>query len=177
RWTVDQARAVLRELLSGSLSRSGRARHDTDPTAIVRPPVGPPPAIREPGPTRQVGGRAMLDPDEPLTGKLARLRADHGLSDETVGSPDLLEPSSHAWNRPGPVPYAGDDEWGRSIPAPRQGVGRRRAPSASAQMAGQVRGRVRDLGSRARRPANRSRVIVGAGLALLLVVVGIAALS
>jgi hypothetical protein len=177
RWTVDQARAVLRELLSGSLSRSGRARHDTDPTAIVRPPVGPPPAIREPGPTRQVGGRAMLDPDEPLTGQLARLRAAHGLSDETVGARDLLEPPSHAWNRPGPVPYGGDDEWGPSVPAPRQGAGRRRAPSASAQMADQVRGRVRDLGSKARRPANRSRVIVGAGLALLLVVVVIAALN
>jgi serine/threonine protein kinase len=181
RWTVDQARAVLRELLSGSLSRSGRARHDTDPTAIVRQPTGPPPAIREPGLTRQVGGRAMLDPDESLTGQLARLRAAHGLTGEVpanaAGSPAMLDSSGHSWNRPGPVPYSGTDEWGPGAPVPRQGAGRRRAPSASSQMAGQVRGRVRDLGSKARRPANRSRIIVGGGLAILIVVVGVAALS
>src|SRR4051812_27110318 len=75
RWSVDQARAMLREMLSGTLSRSGHAhtRHDTDPQAIIRQPIGPPPAVRPTGPA-QVGGRAMLDPNEPLTGALARLQ-------------------------------------------------------------------------------------------------------
>jgi hypothetical protein len=181
RWSVDQARANLRELLSGSLSRTGRARDDTDTTAVVRPPAGPPPAIREPGPTRQVGGRAMLDPDESLTGQLARLRAESGLP--TVASPttdaqEVVEPPPHSWNRPGPVPFPGTDDWGESEGAPRrEGAGRRRAPSTSSVLAGQVRGRVREFGSQARRPANRSRVIVGGGLALVLVLVAIAALT
>jgi len=75
RWPVDKARGALRELLAGQLSRSGntQVRQDTDPYAVVRPPPGPPPAIHTGG---QIGGRAMLDPNEPLAGQLARLRGD-----------------------------------------------------------------------------------------------------
>ena len=72
-------------------------------------------------------------------------------------------------SRPGPVALPGTDEWG-TPPAPRrdswprrEGAGRRRAPSAGSMMAGQVRGRVRQLGHDAAKPANRSRVIVGGG--------------
>src|SRR6185437_10061740 len=71
RWSVDQARAVLREMLSGALSRNGQAREDTDTQAVVRPPAGPPPAVRDPA--NQVGGRAMLDPSKSLSGQLAHL--------------------------------------------------------------------------------------------------------
>jgi serine/threonine protein kinase len=84
RWNVEQARTVLRELLTGTLgpgrskphADSGREADptDTDPVAVIRPPVGPPPAIR----SGSVGGRAMLDPDESLTGQLARLREASG---------------------------------------------------------------------------------------------------
>ncbi len=193
RWSVEQARTALRELLSGPLSRGGRARHDTDVTTVVRQPVGPPPAVRETG--RQVGGRAMLDPDEPLTGQLARLRATQGGShggpltpatDETrTGPQPAYVPGQPApgpvplWGaRPGSVPFTGTDEWGQPShgQAPRA-PGRRRAPSTGSVMAGQIGGRVRAIGQQAKRPANRSRVIVGAGLALVLVLVGVAALT
>jgi serine/threonine protein kinase len=169
RWSVDQARAVLRELLSGSLSRTTRnrpepdPRFDTDATGLV----GSPPALHDAS-RRQVGGRAMLDPEESLTGQLARIRAERGLPPADVPPPSWAA-------RSGPIPLPGTDNW---VPAPRrEGVGRRRAPSASSVMAGQMRGRVRQMQRNARRPANRSRVIVGAGLVLLLVIVGIAALN
>src|SRR5262247_278393 len=73
RWPVDRARGALRELLAGPLGRSAGTpvRADTDPHAVVRPLPGPPPAIKTGG---QIGGRAMLDPNEPLSGQLARIR-------------------------------------------------------------------------------------------------------
>ncbi|MGE5828699.1 MAG: protein kinase domain-containing protein [Micromonosporaceae bacterium] len=77
RWPVDQARGALRELLAGPLGRSGGppGRADTDPYAVVRPPSGPPPAIRT---GSQIGGRAMLDPNEPISGQLRRIREERG---------------------------------------------------------------------------------------------------
>lgn len=91
RWTVDQARTALRELLNGALaparkpaSRSaGAEMTDTDPHAVIRRPASPPPAIR----TSSVGGRAMLDPSEPLADQVARLRSSAGLPPDT---PDRL---------------------------------------------------------------------------------------
>lgn len=157
RWTVDQARAVLRELLSGTLSRSTHARLDTDPYAVVRPPDPPaPPPRRE----RQVGGRAMLDPDEPLSGQLARLRAAAGAGGGGATPPSPL----------------------RAVAAPgaprREGTGRRRAPSSGAVRLDQFRDRARRVrhvaGRAAARP--RSRVIVGAGLVAVLLLVCIGAL-
>ncbi|HEX6870960.1 MAG TPA: protein kinase, partial [Micromonosporaceae bacterium] len=102
RWTVDQARAVLRELLSGALSRSSQAHahHDTDPHAVVRPPAGPPPALRT---GEQVGGRAMLDPNESLTGQLARLRGTTAAGPGRSGARPAL-PAGR-----GPTP--GRDDW------------------------------------------------------------------
>jgi len=84
RWTVDQARTELRELLIGALAPARKSvirradrpgLTDTDPAAIVRPPAGPPPAVRTTG----VGGRAMLDPSESLDEQVARLRESAGL--------------------------------------------------------------------------------------------------
>ncbi len=145
RWRVEHARSTLRELLTGTLSRPGAAlaRHDTDPHAVV-PPMPPAPgdasaAGQSTGPQRRygkVGGRALLDPDEPLTGQLARLRAQAG--------------------RPGPTPLPGTDEWhtteppaprrsGSRRPDGRRSVGTRRAPSRRAVLADDVAGRVRTL--------------------------------
>jgi eukaryotic-like serine/threonine-protein kinase len=170
RWSVDQARVVLRELLAGELSRSGHAhsRNDTDPHAVVRPPAGPPPALRTGG---QVGGRAMLDPNEPLTGQLARLRqANTGGGDIPTGPQPISggPRSPHALREPMP-PRPPRREGG--------GPGRRRAPSATSVMAGQVKGRVNTISRDLRRPANRSRLIVAVGLALVVILAGVAALS
>ena len=212
RWRVEHARSTLRELLIGTLSRPGSAvRQDTDAHAVIRPvPPGPgdaASAAQPPGPSRRygkVGGRALLDPDEPLTGQLARLQAQAG--------------------RPGQMPLPGTDEWDTiEPPAPRRpegrrpegrrsegrqsegrrsegrrSVGTRRAPSRSAVLADDVAvrvralreraperiralgqgapARVRALGQKARRPQNRARLIVAAGLAALLVLAIIGAL-
>jgi hypothetical protein len=158
-------------MLSGSLSRSPHGQIDnyTDPHAIVRAPAAPPPAIR---PTAgQVGGRAMLDPDEPLTGQLARL---HGAP---TGRPPASSPAPtpaprQAPNRPGPTPLSGTDEWQTEIR--REGAGRRRARSGGAVMAEQVAGRVKAMGREAGRSRGRTMVIVGAALAI---VVGLAAIG
>jgi serine/threonine protein kinase len=192
RWSVDHARAVLRELLSGALSRSGQppGRHDTDPHAVVRLPPGPPPAIHS---GRQVGGRAMLDPDEPLTGALARLRADRGEPPgrhtgempgfgPTGGAPYPPPPGGPPRARAGSgatsvVPGPGDAWTDPRGPAARSGGastrGRRRAPSASHRAAE----RVRALGREAGRPQNRSRLVVIAGLVVVVAIAAIAALS
>jgi eukaryotic-like serine/threonine-protein kinase len=173
RWTVERARVALREMLSGSLSRSPNApSHDTDPYAIVRQPIGPPPAVRTSG---QVGGRAMLDPHEPLTGQLARL---HGSDQATRPAPTVLPrpaPSPLVSNRPGPTPLPGTDEWQPSDR--RDGAGRRRARSGGAVMAEQVADRVRTLGQQAAQPDKRPRVIVLAGLAAVVLIAAIGAWS
>jgi serine/threonine protein kinase len=189
RWSVDQARAVLREMLSGELSRNGQARIDTDTQAVVRPPAGPPPAIRDPA--SQVGGRAMLDPGKSLSGQLAHLQPGPGAppppADEprlppvpTQGGPSHSDPLTAAVaGRRMPVSREEiDDDTGyvESVypvqpPQPRrERGGHRRAPSASAVLADQLAGRIRSVGREASTPGNRTRVIVAAVLVLIVVV-------
>ncbi|TNH28320.1 serine/threonine protein kinase [Micromonospora orduensis] len=79
RLDVHTSRAMLRELLAGPLGSTATAVHSvTDPYAVVpvqqRPAPVHPPAQPEPKPDNQIGGRAMLAPDESLTDRLAALR-------------------------------------------------------------------------------------------------------
>jgi hypothetical protein len=188
RWSVDQARAVLRELLTGTLgpARNAHLRHDTDPVAVIRPPAGPAPAIRPAG--SQVGGRAMLDPDEPLSGQIARLR-------EAAGIPEAPEHDQHRESPSGAIARAGGgrvadtvraetgripNSWAEAATTAEspgrwrgQPAGRRRAPSSGAVLAE----RVRTLGQDARRSQSRSRLVMAGGLVALLLIVGIGAWS
>ncbi|MEU4714541.1 serine/threonine-protein kinase [Micromonospora purpureochromogenes] len=78
RLDVHTARAMLRELLAGPLTSTATAVNSvTDPYAVVpvqRPSPPPPAAEPEPKPSGQIGGPAMLAPDESLTDRLAALR-------------------------------------------------------------------------------------------------------
>ncbi|MEV7329209.1 serine/threonine-protein kinase [Micromonospora sp. NPDC093244] len=79
RLDVHTSRAMLRELLAGPLGSTATAVHSvTDPYAVVpvqqRPAPVHPPAQPEPKPDNQIGGRAMLAPEESLTDRLAALR-------------------------------------------------------------------------------------------------------
>ncbi|MEU5786488.1 serine/threonine-protein kinase [Micromonospora purpureochromogenes] len=78
RLDVHTARAMLRELLAGPLTSTATAVNSvTDPYAVVpvqRPSTPPPAAEPEPKPSGQIGGRAMLAPNESLTDRLAALR-------------------------------------------------------------------------------------------------------
>lgn len=196
RWSVEQARAVLRELLTGTLgpTRNAHLRHDTDPVAVIRPPAGPPPAIR---PGSQVGGRAMLDPDEPISGQIARLREQAGVTEPPSGAiPRSLVADSPTGETPsGAIARAGGgrvadtvraetgrtpSSWAEAATTTEnpsrwrgQPAGRRRAPSGGAVLAD----RVRHLGHDVRRSQNRSRMVMAAGLVALLVIVGIGAWS
>ncbi|MEU4679529.1 protein kinase [Micromonospora sp. NPDC023737] len=122
RMDVHGARAMLRELLAGPLSNNAAAVHSmTDPYSVVplQRPVTPPPVVQpEPKPSGQIGGRAMLAPDESLTDRLAALRrgeqpqptgaAGTGALDET--SADALAGPLHTPTgaMPGPgLPTAG----------------------------------------------------------------------
>jgi eukaryotic-like serine/threonine-protein kinase len=195
RWSVEQARTELRELLTGTLgpNRPPRLRQgeldptDTDPVAVIRPPVSPPPAIRS---ASQVGGRAMLDPDEPLTGQLARLREAAGNPPDSLarggrsGGRFADTPRVPAPDRTGEV-WSPDAATAGRAPTPRwpsaeprrEHVGRRRARSNSSVLAEHVADRVRALGREAGSGGNRSRIIVAAGLVGVLLLVGIAAWS
>jgi eukaryotic-like serine/threonine-protein kinase len=200
RWNVDQARAALRELLVGQLSRTGptHTRNETDTSAMIRPITGPPPA---PAPrASQVGGRAMLDPNEPLTGQLQRLRREQAApaapaaptSPAATAAPRSAPPARRAQDEEqrryaSDYRYDGDrlydgEQWHER---PASARGRRRAPSQSAMMARkgrelasdtsrQIRGRVGEL---RRSGGNRSRLAITVGLVAVLAAVGIAALS
>ncbi|MDG4767892.1 protein kinase [Solwaraspora sp. WMMD406] len=82
RFDVPTARSMLRELLAGPLASKAPANLVTDPYAVVavqRPPswqqqAPPAPAPAAPQPTGQIGGRAMIGPNESLTDRLAELR-------------------------------------------------------------------------------------------------------
>jgi eukaryotic-like serine/threonine-protein kinase len=235
RWTVDQSRIALRDLLTGALAPARRAAPrssvrettDTDPGAVIRPPASPPPAIRNSG----VGGRAMLDPSEPIADQVARLRESAGLPAEDatrlsmddvtrtipttdrpptggrVGDGRVADagPREVWWDSPSRADrpsWAGGASWseagqgdeaqgGRtshrgagtasrsrwSDTTARQHVGRRRAPSRSSQLSARVGTELRTLGREIGARRNRSRVIVGAGLLTILLVVAIAALA
>ncbi len=205
RWNVEQARTELRELLTGTLGPgrpkprpdSGREVDptDTDPVAVIRPPVAHPPAIR----SSAVGGRAMLDPDEPLTGQLARLREASSSQSGTgsqggtasqpgaghTGSGGRVADATRAGaggGDPGErwaadATTAGRGRWSPNAEPRREHVGRRRAPSQTSLLAEQVAGRVRALGRDAAAPRNRSRLVVVAGLLGVLLLVAIAAWS
>ncbi|MEU7931060.1 serine/threonine-protein kinase [Micromonospora echinofusca] len=79
RLDVHTARAMLRELLAGPLTSNAAAVNSvTDPYSVVpvQRPVPTPPAAQpeQPKPSGQIGGRAMLNPGESLTDRLAALR-------------------------------------------------------------------------------------------------------
>ncbi|MGW0103545.1 serine/threonine-protein kinase, partial [Nocardia sp. NPDC003354] len=77
RMEVHRARANLRELLAGPLTSTATAVNSvTDPYAVVPVPrpTTPPAIAAEPKPSGQIGGRAMIGPDESLTDRLAALR-------------------------------------------------------------------------------------------------------
>jgi serine/threonine protein kinase len=82
RYDVPTARTILRQQLAGPLASTAPPHLMTDPYSVVpaqRPPaVAPKPVIpaapASPPPSGQIGGRAMLAPDESLTGRLAKLR-------------------------------------------------------------------------------------------------------
>ena len=170
RWTVDQARTALRELLAGPLSRPGQAQaqEHTDPNAVISPPAATAPAIR----TGRVGGRAMLDPNEPLTDQLARLRA---VTDSWHPAPPPPAVEQPAPARRGPVPLPGTDDW---HPQPRrEGAGKRRAPGPGSALVNQVAQKARRFGRQARRPDGRARIVVAGGLVAMLALVAVGAAS
>jgi len=77
RYDVHTARSMLRELLAGPLVSKAPANLMTDPYAVVpvqRTTWQPPAPAAQPQPTGQIGGRAMIGPNESLTDRLAELR-------------------------------------------------------------------------------------------------------
>ena len=86
RMDVPTARTILRQQLAGPLASKAPPHLMTDPYSVVpaqRPPAAPPqpvvaPARRHRQPSGQIGGRAMLAPDESLTDRLAKLRQGDG---------------------------------------------------------------------------------------------------
>jgi hypothetical protein len=71
RYDVATARTILRQQLAGPLASTAPPHLMTDPYSVVpaqRPPVAP--VAPASPPAAQIGGRAMLDPDESLAGRL-----------------------------------------------------------------------------------------------------------
>ncbi|GAA2524002.1 protein kinase domain-containing protein [Pilimelia columellifera] len=119
------ARSMLRELLAGPLASVAPGHVVTDPYAIVpaqRVTAVPRPTAAAPGPTGQIGGRAMLAPGESLTDRLARLRAGQE-------SAEAAAAGRHRPTAPVDVRAATDDLAATGAPTAAQAtVGDRRGP-------------------------------------------------
>ena len=78
RFDVPTARTMLRQQLAGPLASKSPPHMMTDPYSVVpaqRPPAAATQAIpNNPPPSGQIGGRAMLDPSESLSGHLAKIQ-------------------------------------------------------------------------------------------------------
>ena len=72
RLDVATARDMLRSLLAGPLASTAPAHLTTDPYAVVPAGGWQPPAPTQPMPAGQVGGRALLKPDESPADRLAQ---------------------------------------------------------------------------------------------------------
>ncbi|WP_249714069.1 serine/threonine-protein kinase [Rhizomonospora bruguierae] len=121
RWEVGAARATLRDLIVGPLASKAPTNTWTDPYSVVpaqRAPVpAEPPA---PQPTGQIGGRAMLQPGESLTDRLAQVKAGPpaptspaaGTAPASPAAAGAAGPTTAAWRTApdvtAPVPTAGD---------------------------------------------------------------------
>jgi hypothetical protein len=226
RWTVEQARTALRELLAGPLAPARKpAPRPAESGSEGRSATEGATATRR----GAVGGRAMLDPNEPLDQQVARLREAAGLppdppdrlTDEDITRPIPVDgvgstsgkgdkrsrpladagPRDVWWDSPSRAlrpSWAGGDSWG-GAPARSEGprhsagrgsrgrpgestirrehVGRRRAPSRTSQVAAKIAKELRNLRREILAPRNRPRVIVGAGLATVLLAIVVAAWS
>ncbi|WBB72870.1 serine/threonine-protein kinase [Micromonospora sp. WMMD1128] len=100
RLDVPRARAMLRELLAGPLTSTATAVNSvTDPYAVVPVPrpTTPPAIAAEPKPSGQIGGRAMIEPGESLTDRLAALRrGERPAAKPATGAAALDETSADA---------------------------------------------------------------------------------
>ncbi|MFG1737404.1 serine/threonine-protein kinase [Micromonospora chalcea] len=106
RMDVHRARANLRELLAGPLTSTATAVNSvTDPYAVVPVPrpTTPPAIAAEPKPSGQIGGRAMIGPEESLTDRLAALRRGERPTGEKAAAGDAALDETSADALAGPL--------------------------------------------------------------------------
>ncbi|MFD6263957.1 serine/threonine-protein kinase [Micromonospora chalcea] len=106
RMDVHRARANLRELLAGPLTSTATAVNSvTDPYAVVPVPrpTTPPAIAAEPKPGGQIGGRAMIGPEESLTDRLAALRRGERPTGEKAAAGDAALDETSADALAGPL--------------------------------------------------------------------------
>jgi hypothetical protein len=151
RWTVETARAVLRDLLVGPLASNAPA-HVTDPYAVVRPqPYTPPQAPPATQPSGQLGGQAMIAPGESVTGALRRMRGESEPHHDAGTGRFSAPPAQDG-------PYGGD--W---MPAG--------APQPAPAGGGKLSDQARRLATRAKGMPRWAQAAVAAGVVLVLVLV------
>jgi hypothetical protein len=133
RYDVPTSRTILRQQLAGPLASTSPPHLMTDPYSVVpaqRPPAATTQPIPPPPPTGQIGGRAMLAPDESLSGRLAKLRqgGKRRAADPpaTAGTAAAADRPTGAYQPParstGGFPPAGDGDTTSVIP-PHSGAG------------------------------------------------------
>ncbi|GIF97351.1 serine/threonine-protein kinase [Catellatospora citrea] len=149
RWDVPTARATLRELLAGPLAQNAVPQHVTDPWAVVAPQPSTtawvtPAAAQPERPAKEIGGRALLH-----TGEMPASRVD-GHSRPSAPDPLNLPTGAH------PAPTG-------ALQTITPKAARPAGPSALDGVVGQVKAWPK-----------RMRLAVGAGLAGVLVVTGVA---
>ncbi|MEV4344793.1 protein kinase [Actinoplanes sp. NPDC049596] len=93
RMDVGTARTMLRQQLAGPLASKSPPHMMTDPYSVVpspRPPAAPVETQPiPPQPSGQIGGRAMLSPNDSLTDHLAKLQQENAAAGHRGGPGDL----------------------------------------------------------------------------------------
>jgi hypothetical protein len=159
RWDVPSARGRLRDLLAGPLASTTPAHLATDPHAVVpaqragrHAALGAPPQPVEQVPpaavTGQVGGRALLGPNESIAGRIHQLQATGGAARPV----DQTDPDGPRW----------DDPTGNAWPPPGQPAARRSATGGARTVGASALGTLR-------RWPRKLQLLVGAGVAGALV--------
>jgi hypothetical protein len=126
------ARTMLRQQLAGPLASKSPPHMMTDPYSVVpsqRPPAAQTQPIHPPKPSGQIGGRAMLQPGDSVSGHLAKLGPpDQAMthSDRTMAMPGspvggdttAVVPPRRSWDNGAPAPTGNQYGGGRIVQSP-----------------------------------------------------------
>jgi serine/threonine protein kinase len=191
RFDVQTARTMLRQQLAGPLASTSPPHLMTDPYSVVpaqRPPAAETQAL-PPQPTGQIGGRAMLAPDESLSGHLAKVKQggrrrakgepDH-LGDTMAGDPTSVIPPSGSYDATSLIPPRQAWDGARAAREPMSGTVVHSPAARRAAVAGNALRSVRAAGDKAVTTVkgwSRNQQLMAGSAALAVVVVLVAALS
>ncbi|MEV7622330.1 protein kinase [Actinoplanes sp. NPDC089786] len=127
RFDAQTARTMLRQQLAGPLASKSPPHMTTDPYSVVpsqRPPAQETQPIHAPRPSGQIGGRAMLQPGDSLSGHLAKVDQSDRTQAMPPGPPTAggdttaVVPPRRSWDNGAPASTGNQYGGGRIVQSP-----------------------------------------------------------